>query len=423
MPSPSKTEANAITGARLFRSVPGASGVARLLGGGISLAALAGPPPLPVHAQTPTDATPAVASAAPTSKRLPLFARGNEGDRPGLYLTVSASVTDGSGTFASGPRRILLDTGSSGLNLPITWFNFPGGVLPASYGQPVRLMSFTDSTLWGVRVEQATVTLGSGGSESAAETIVIREAPLNIVTQRCVAGRCGSADVGYGIIGVNYQDASRGSNVLRWADPPFQQGFLITTNTRDLASANGSAQAETTPIGALHLGPFQREGFRTVDMVQTGTLARPLPTGSPEAIWSLRLPGACLRIGASTYGSASTTQAPAPLPGPARAGDCKADVVTDSGGRGGMIHFPGPLPRGVRPRNNGALAVVIPGVLAFSFPIHPQPFPIRSFMGARNPNLSINTGYRFFNDYDVFYDPIQGTQGFRPKGGTFAGTP
>lgn len=44
-------------------------------------------------------------------------------------------------------------------------------------------------------------------------------------------------------------------------------------------------------------------------------------------------------------------------------------------------------------------------------------------MGARNPNLSINTGYRFFNDDDVFYDPIQGTQVFRPKGGIPAGTP
>jgi len=103
MPSQPMTAASATTGARQYRSVPGAPVVAMLLGGGISLAALAGPLPPRVHAQTPTDTTPAVASAAPTSKRLLLFAWGNEGDRPGLHLTVPASITDGSGTFASGP--------------------------------------------------------------------------------------------------------------------------------------------------------------------------------------------------------------------------------------------------------------------------------------------------------------------------------
>lgn len=350
-------------------------------------------------------------------RRIPLYATGNEAGRAGLYMSVSASVRGDTSTFTSQPTNIIVDTGSSELNLPITFFNFPGGKLPASYGKVHRIISYTNSSLWGVRIRNATVQIGTQG----ANAITIHNAPINIITQRCVGDTCKPNDVGLGIIGVNYQDTKTGSNVFRWADSPFNTGFLISTFTRDLLEASRSPEASTKPIGFLDLGTFSKQNFRPVQMTQRGTLTGDVPNGSSNTIWDFHLPGACLRINNLVVGFATSTQVPTPLSEPPSASTCQAVVVTDSGGRGGLIHFPGPLPAGVSPRGNRVLAVEIPGAFRFDFPVHPQHLAIRSNMHARNPQLSVNTGFRLFNHYDVYYDPISGIQGFRAKGSDFSG--
>jgi len=73
-------------------------------------------------------------------------------------------------------------------------------VLPASLakGTPFTI-EYTASSLKGVRVDNATVKLGAG-----KHSITIKNAPINIITQKCVGATCASGDVGYGIIGVNY---------------------------------------------------------------------------------------------------------------------------------------------------------------------------------------------------------------------------
>ncbi len=58
------------------------------------------------------------AAAIAQEIRLPLYTKGNEGERPGLYLT--ATVSDGTASANSTPTRIIVDTGSSQLNLPAT---------------------------------------------------------------------------------------------------------------------------------------------------------------------------------------------------------------------------------------------------------------------------------------------------------------
>lgn len=353
-------------------------------------------------------ATPAMAQEV----RIPLFAKGNEPGRPGLYITVAATVNDGSATTTSTATRIIVDTGSSELSLPAGFFSFPGGVPPASYGTVKRLVSFTDSSLWGVRVPKATVTLGDGGANS----ITIKNAPINIITKRCVAGSCTAGDSGAGIIGINYQDSRSGSNVLRWAESPFQGGWMITTSSRNLVLAGRSAEADRVPIGHLHLGQFNTAGFKTLAMTRLGSIQTTLPGDSPTTIWSARLPGACVSINGRTYGSATANKIPVPLDQPVTSGACQAEVVADSGGKGGLMHFPGPLPAGVKSRGNRSLAVRVPGVFFMPLPVEPQRFPIQANMGARNPNLVVNTGFRFFNDFDFTMDAHTGLAGMRAKG-------
>lgn len=351
------------------------------------------------------------AAAIAQEIRIPLYAKGNEADRPGLYLTVSATVSDGTVSATSTPTQVIVDTGSSQLSLPVSFFSFPGGLLPASYGEAKRLVSFTNSSLWGVRVSKATITLGDGGANS----ITIRNAPVNIITQRCIAERCMANDAGYGIIGINYQDSSAGSNVLRWADSPYQSGLKITTSTPNLALAVRSADANRIPIGHLHLGPFSTAGFQTIAMTPLGSIVDPLPSGSVATIWSARLPGACVSINGRSYGIAAAQQIPVALDGPPSADGCQAEVIVDSGGRGGLMHFPGPLPAGVQPRGNHSLAVEVPGVFSLPLPTEPQTFAIQSDMAARNPNLVVNTGFRFFDTYDLYLDAKGGVAGVRAK--------
>ncbi len=107
------------------------------------------------------------AAAIAQEIRLPLYAKGNEGERPWLFLTVTATVNDGTASATRTPTRIIVDTGSSQLSLPV---------------KAQRLVSFTNSSLYGGRVPKATITLGEG-----ANAITIRNAPINIITQRCVA--------------------------------------------------------------------------------------------------------------------------------------------------------------------------------------------------------------------------------------------
>lgn len=72
------------------------------------------------------------------------------------------------------------------------------------------------------------------------------------------------------------------------------------------------------------------------------------------------------------------------------------------------MHVPGPLPAGVRPRENRSLAVQVPGVFAMPLPTEPQAFAIQANMAARNPNLVVNTGFRFFDTYDFYLDAKAG---------------
>jgi len=83
--------------------------------------------------------------------------------------------------------------------------------------------------------------------------------------------------------------------------------------------------------------------------------------------------------------------------------------------RGGLMHVPGPLPAGVRPRGNRSLAVQVPGVFAMPLPTEPQAFAIQANMAARNPNLVVNTGFRFFDTYDFYLDAKAGIAGVRAK--------
>ena len=72
------------------------------------------------------------------------------------------------------------------------------------------------------------------------------------------------------------------------------------------------------------------------------------------------------------------------------------------------MHVPGPLPAGVRPQENRSLAVQVPGVFAMPLPTEPQAFAIQANMAARNPNLVVNTGFRFFDTYDFYLDAKAG---------------
>jgi len=83
--------------------------------------------------------------------------------------------------------------------------------------------------------------------------------------------------------------------------------------------------------------------------------------------------------------------------------------------RGGLMHVPGPLPAGVRPRGNRSLAVQVPGVFAMPLATEPQAFPIQANMAARNPNLVVTTGFRFFDTFDFYLDAKAGIAGVRAK--------
>lgn len=347
--------------------------------------------------------------------RLPLYAKGNEANRPGLFMKVSSTVNDGSAIYSSPATSIIVDTGSSELNLPLNFFNFPGGKPPASFGEPRIVITYEDSYLLGVLVKDAQITLGEGD-----QSITIKSAPINIITQKCSKGSppvCSSSNEGAGIIGVNFQDAiSYGSNVFRWASAPFNKGFSIQTTVRNIEKASKQEHAQTRVIGHLTLGSFNRDGFMPVSMAKLDPVTVELPPGASANRWGQSLQAACLTVNGLTYGSANQSETPTPLTAPPTASTCLSDVVTDSGGEGGFIHFPGPLPTGIEPISNQGLAVQIPGAFIYPFPKSPNASPpIAANRYEANPNLAINTGYRFFDHYDLYYDPILGLQGFRAK--------
>ena len=349
---------------------------------------------------------------------LPLYATGTDPGRPGLYLSIGATVSDGSATYSSPARSLIVDTGSSGLNIPYTFFNFPDHKLPNGFGPEESIVSYSNTSLWGVRVSAATLQLGGSGDAG----LTIENAPMSIITKKCSTDLqpvCDPDDVGFGIIGVDYWDSPYATNVFRWAPAPFNTGFMITTSVSDLSQASQRDDAATRPIGQLVLGSLDPTGFISIALTQLGQLTGAvaealLASGSSINVWDHSLPGACLSLNRETFGFATATQIPLTLSPPISPADCQGLVVPDSGGEGGFIDVPGPLPTGVDANQISAMKVEVPGVFSYDFPVDPQVALINAFSNA-NPSLTINTGYRFFNSFDIYLDPVAGIEAFRPK--------
>jgi hypothetical protein len=378
-----------------------------------------------LQASTYSALTVTVSSSSPATPtiRIPLYAIGNEPGRAGLYMTVSATVSGTSSgvptSYVSTPAQIIVDTGSADLNLPSTFFNFPNNALPAYVtNSPKYCITYEGFSLSGYTISNATVTLGT--ANNPGQSMTINSAPVNIIDQKCSGAcanptSCSPGNVGYGIIGVNYNDAQSSnvlsSNVFRWATAPYNTGFTITTTAPipTTAAALASASA-TTPIGSLNLGNLTPASYNVVQMAQqAGSIfgSGALPAGSPSGVWNSRLPGACVTIGDSIYNTATTT-----VTGPLGPTTCQAEVVVDSGGVNGFIDFPGALPTGVSPTGNTVLGVQIPATFTYSYG---APFPPINANNGSNPLLVANTGFAFFNDYDVYFNPLSGQMGFLGK--------
>lgn len=368
-----------------------------------------------------------LSSSVPASTiNLPLYAIGNIAGRGGLFMTVSTALNDPStgttSSYASTPTNIIVDTGSSDLNLPSTLFNFPGGVIPAYVkNSPAYCKTYEGFSLSGYTISNVNVTLGSAGV--SGQSLAINNAPIHIINQTC-SGSCGSQTdckspqqgngLVAGLIGVNYQDAGNG-NVFRMASAPYNSGFTITTTAPvPTTKATIAAASATVPIGSLNIGNPSTAAYKMVQLnlqansdTFTNTYSIPFnATSSVQTAWSPRLPGACITIGNNIYSTATTTTT-----NPSNT-NCQANAVVDSGGGLGYTSFPGSLPSGLGSTATST-TIQIPGIFSYNYdsPAIPQPNG-----GINNiTTLFANSGIDFFNYYNVYLNPVSGQMGFMAK--------
>lgn len=301
---------------------------------------------------------------------LPLSTKPSIGQRVrGYYLEVA--IANGQ------PRRVLLDTGSTGLRVPK---EFLGNSPIQRTGQIIK-ETLSDGTVLEGELVYANVRFGL---IPATEPV-----PVQIVTsRRCIAQKptCSAKGGGNfsGIIGVNYFEKSLPYNPLRKLPGNLSNGFIVN---------NGSL--------ILGLTTANQAGFRMASWSP-----QPAIDGVSGSRWDSRLGSVCLTIAGSG----------AKIP-------CNGRMIVDSGSINGWTQVKssatvGKLKAGVLGAAN-ALKVGISGVFDYSLipgtrngfnrwslSISPQAeFP-----------MFVNTGIGFFDRFDILFDPVNGRQGFRARG-------
>ncbi|UKO96746.1 glycoside hydrolase family 10 protein [Nostoc sp. UHCC 0870] len=301
---------------------------------------------------------------------VPLYSRGASG----YFLEVA--VANGQ------PRRVLMDTGSAGLRVPR---EFLGNAPINRTGQIVREV-LSDGTILEGEIVYTNLRIGLVATEEPVPVQVVTSRQCTPQKPNCSAK---SGTPFAGIIGVNYSERTLPYNPLRKLPGNLSNGFIVTGNR---GSSNGSL--------ILGLTAQNRVGFKIASLSQ-----QPAINGIPGNRWDSRLNGVCLAIAASSMKNT-----------------CNARMVVDSGVNSSLIDFKsaslmGKLKPGrLRPQNTVKLS--IPRV--FDYSITPGN---TNGVNVWNVNVSpqldqpvvVNSGMRFFNRYDVLFDPVNGRQGFRDR--------
>ncbi|RUT02399.1 hypothetical protein DSM106972_058770 [Dulcicalothrix desertica PCC 7102] len=307
---------------------------------------------------------------------LPLFTRPSALTRArGYFLELSSA--------GGAPRRILLDTGSSGLRVPR---EFLGNTPIRRTGQTIR-ETLSDGTILEGELVYAPIRFGLIPTTEPV--------PIQIVTSRqCTAQRpnC-SAKSGTpfsGIIGVNYFEKSLPYNPLRKLPGNLSNGFIITGNSNSNSNSNLT----------LGLTSENQAGFKMAAWTK-----QPAINGVEGDRWDSRLGGVCVTI------ALNATKIP-----------CNARMIVDTATINGSIEVKsaatiGKLKAGVLGTAN-TLRLAINSVFDYSLtPGNRDGFNRWSL--SISPQLQfpvfVNTGIGFLDRFDLLFDPVNGRQGFRPR--------
>ncbi|WP_242037816.1 glycoside hydrolase family 10 protein [Tolypothrix sp. FACHB-123] len=307
---------------------------------------------------------------------VPLYTKGSLGQRGRGYF-MELSVAGGQ------PKRVLIDTGSSGLRVPP---GFLGNAPINRTGQIIKEVLSDGTVLEG----ELAYTIMQIGFIPTDEPV-----PVQIVTSRqCLpqkpncSAKSGAAFSG--IIGVNYGEKALPYNPLRKLPGNLSSGFIVSGNSG--GKNNGNL--------ILGLTANNREGFRMVPLSQQAAI-----NDVPGHRWDSQINGVCLTIAGSALKNT-----------------CNSKMVVDTGASNAFTEIKsaalmGKLKPGrLRPENS--VKVTIPGVLDYSVkPGNRDGFNVWNVnlsTKAENP-VSVNSGIGFFDKYDVLFDPVNGQQGFRSR--------
>ncbi|WP_427162225.1 glycoside hydrolase family 10 protein [Aliinostoc sp. HNIBRCY26] len=301
---------------------------------------------------------------------LPLYPRGANG----YFLEVA--VANGR------PRRVLLDTGSSGLRVPR---EFLGNAPMQQTGQKVREV-LSDGTVLEGDLVYANVQFGLISTEEPV--------PVQIVTSRqCIPQKPNCSAKGStsfsGIIGVNYAERALPYNPLRKLPGNLSNGFIVMGNRGD----NNSNLI-------LGLTEKNRAGFKIAALSP-----QPAISGIPGNRWDARLSGVCLAIANSAIKNT-----------------CNARMVVDSGMNSSYVDFKsaalmGKLKQGRLAAQN-TVKLSIPRVLDYSIaPGSRNGFNVWSVNLAQQLDqpMVVNSGIALFDRYNVLFDAVNGRVGFRDR--------
>ncbi|MDZ8054466.1 MAG: glycoside hydrolase family 10 protein [Aulosira sp. ZfuVER01] len=307
---------------------------------------------------------------------VPLYLKGSIGQRVRGYF-MEVAIAGGQ------PKRLLMDTGSSGLRVPQ---EFLGNAPIKRTGQIIKEV-LNDGTVLEGELVYTTMQIGLIATEEPV--------PVQVVTSRqCIPQKpnCSakSSTSFSGIIGVNYSEKALPYNPLRKLPGNISNGFIVT--------GNGGSKNNGSLI--LGLTTNNRDGFKMVSLSQ-----QPAISDIPGNRWDSRVNGVCLTISGSSMKNT-----------------CNGKIVADTGTSSGFTEVKsaslmGKLKPG-RLRTENAVKVSIPGVFDYNLaPGNRDGFNLWNISisaKADNP-VVVNSGIAFFDKYDVLFDPVNGQQGFRSR--------